>query len=388
MAVSRRSPLAVIFLTVFLDLLGFGMVIPILPLYASDLHASNIKIGLLLSVYSMMQLFFSPIWGRVSDRAGRRPVLLVSILGSCGSQLGYALAPSFWWLVVARAFAGLCRANITAAQGYVADVTNERSRAAGMGMLGAALGLGFVCGPAAGGLLSQFSPRLPFLIASSLSGLNFVLAYFILQEPKPPSQRSHARTLTWAALVRTVSTPRLLALMLLFFIVTFGFANLEGTFSLYLKLRFDYDRREASYLFAYIGVIMIVVQGVLVRWLAPRVGERRLVVSGIFLMAVGFFLQYGAASLPVLLLSIGFTALGNGLNTPALSSLVSRAAGGDQQGGVLGVAQAAGALARVLGPIAGTAALDWGVGMPYLTGGATLLAAGLFAAIAVRQPEE
>src|SRR5260370_1326626 len=197
MAVSRRSPLAVIFLTVFLDLLGFGMVIPILPLYASDLHASTIKIRL-------------------------------------------------------------------------------------------------------------------FLSASSLSGLNCVLAYFILQEPKPPSQRSHARTLTWAALVRTVSTPRLLALMLLFFIVTFGFANLEGTFSLYLKLRFDYDRREASYLFAYIGVIMIVVQGVLVRWLAPRVGERRLVVSGIFCMAVAFFPQYGAASLPVLLLSIGFTALGNG----------------------------------------------------------------------------
>ncbi len=197
MAVARsRSPLAVIFLTVFLDLLGFGMVIPILPLYASDLHASNIKVGLLLSVYSIMQLFFSPIWGRVSDRAGRRPVLLVSILGSCGSQLGYALAPSFWWLVVARAFAGVCGANITAAQAYVADVTDERSRAAGMGMLGAALGLGFVFGPAAGGLLSQFSPRLPFLIASALSGVNFLLALFILEEPKPLSERSRARTVT------------------------------------------------------------------------------------------------------------------------------------------------------------------------------------------------
>lgn len=387
MAVARsRSPLAVIFLTVFLDLLGFGMVIPILPLYASDLHASNIKIGLLLSVYSVMQLIFSPIWGRLSDRAGRRPVLLVSILGSCGSQLGYALAPGFWWLVVARAFAGVCGANITAAQAYVADVTDERSRAAGMGTLGAALGLGFVLGPAAGGMLSQFSPRLPFLIASALSGINFLLAFFILEEPKLISERSHARTLTWTGLVRTVSTARLLVLMLLFFVVTFGFANLEGTFSLYLKLRFGYDRREASYLFAFIGVIMIVVQGLLVRRLAPRVGERRLVVSGTLLMALSFFLLYAAHSLALLLLAIAFTATGNGLNTPALSSLISRAAGGDRQGGVMGVAQAAGALARVLGPIAGTAALDVSVGMPYVIGGATLLAACLFAAAAVRQP--
>src|SRR5437879_1706687 len=136
---SSSAGLGVIFLTVLLDLLGFGLVIPILPLYAEKLHATDFETGILLAIYSVMQLFFSPIWGRLSDRAGRRPVLLISILGSCGSQLGYALAPSFWWLVVARGFAGVCGANITAAQAYIADVTDESRRAAGMGMLGAAM---------------------------------------------------------------------------------------------------------------------------------------------------------------------------------------------------------------------------------------------------------
>src|SRR6478752_2093003 len=161
-AQQQRSSLGVIFLTVLLDLLGFGIVIPILPLYAEKLHASDFETGILLAVYSVMQLIFSPIWGRLSDRAGRRPVLLISILGSCGSQLGYALAPSFWWLVVARAFAGVCGANITAAQAYIADVTDESRRAAGMGMLGAAMGIGFVFGPAFGSFLSHRSATLPF----------------------------------------------------------------------------------------------------------------------------------------------------------------------------------------------------------------------------------
>src|SRR5437762_433845 len=179
----RLSSLGVIFLTVLLDLLGFGIVIPILPLYAEKLHASDFETGILLAIYSVMQLFFSPIWGRLSDRAGRRPILLISILGSCGSQLGYALAPSFPWLVAARAFAGLCGANITAAQAYIADVTDERERAAGMGLLGSAMGLGFVFGPTLGGLLGQKSPTLPFFVASALAGLNLILALIILKEP-------------------------------------------------------------------------------------------------------------------------------------------------------------------------------------------------------------
>ena len=289
---SSSAGLGVIFLTVLLDLLGFGIVIPILPLYAEKLHATDFETGILLAIYSVMQLFFSPIWGRLSDRAGRRPVLLISILGSCGSQLGYALAPSFWWLVVARGFAGICGANITAAQAYIADVTDESRRAAGMGMLGAAMGLGFIFGPAVGGFLSQRSATLPFFVAAALAGINFISALAILKEPRPASERTRARTLTWAGLVRTASTPRLATLMLLFFVVTFGFANLEATFSLFLERRFQYGRREASYMFTYIGVLMVIVQGGFVRRLVPRFGEKRLIVIGTLLMGVGFFLTH------------------------------------------------------------------------------------------------
>ncbi len=386
MAARLRSPLAVIFLTVFLDLLGFGMVIPILPLYARDLHATDSQIGNLMAIYSVMQLIFAPIWGRLSDRAGRRPVLLISILGSCGSQFGYALAPSFTWLLIARGFAGACGANITAAQAYIADVTDEKSRAAGMGILGTAFGLGFVFGPAVGGILSKTSPNLPFFVSGFLAVLNFVLAVFVLKEPRAAGQRSQARTLTWAGLLRTVSNPRLLSLMLLLFIVTFGFANLEATFSLYLDGRFGYRPEKAGYLFAYIGVLMVLVQGGLVRRMVPRVGERKLILFGTLTMAIGFLLQAYSFHLPLLLVAMGIIAIGNGFNTPSLSSLISRSAGGEHQGGVLGVSQAFGALARIVGPKVGVSLLIFGVGMPYFVGAGILAAAFLFALTAVKQP--
>ena len=380
------SALGVLFLTVLLDLLGFGLVIPILPLYAEKLHATDFETGILLAIYSVMQLFFSPIWGRLSDRAGRRPVLLISILGSCGSQLGYALAPSFWWLVVARGFAGVCGANITAAQAYIADVTDESRRAAGMGMLGAAMGIGFVFGPAVGGFLSQRSANLPFFVAAALAAVNFVSAIAILKEPRDAAHRTRARALTWAGLVRAATTPRLLALMVMYFVVTFAFANLESTFSFFLNRQFRYSMSDIGLLFAYIGVVMVVVQGGLVRRLVPRVGERSLIVTGTLLMAAAFFLTSYAATLAMLLVAIGIMAVGNGLNTPSLSSLISRAASGDHQGGVLGVSQSMGALARIVGPLVGTSLLQFGIAMPYIAGGAIMLVACGFAAAAVQQP--
>jgi multidrug resistance protein len=369
----RRSPLAVIFLTVFLDLLGFGMVMPMLPLYAKAFHASDIEVGVLLSSYSVMQLFFAPLWGRLSDRVGRRPVLLVSIFGSCLSQLGYAITPSFVGLVVARSFAGVCGANISAAQAYVADVTDEQSRAAGMGKLGAALGLGFVFGPPLGGALALFGVRAPFFFCSALALVNFVLAFVLLEEPRRREERTaSSRAVTWSALVRTLSNPRLAVLILLFFVVTFGFANLEGTFSLYLQRRFGFALPGVMYIFTYIGVTIAVVQGMMVRRLVARWGERPLVIAGTSLMAAGMLLLIFAHHLPMLLVAVAITAVGNAINNPSLSSLISRCAGMDRQGGVLGVAQSFGALARIFGPLVGNALLALGEAAPYAAAAAVI----------------
>ncbi len=382
----RRSSLGVIFFTVFLDLLGFGIVVPILPLYAERLHATNFEISVLMSIYSVMQLLFAPVWGRLSDRVGRRPILLLSIFGSAGSQLGYALAPSFWWLVVARGFAGVCGANISAAQAYIADVTDEKSRAAGMGMMGAAMGLGFIFGPAIGGYLSLHSETLPFFVASGLAVVNFVSALAILKEPRTAEERTPARTLTWAGLVRAATTPRLLTLMLLYFVITFGFANLEATFAIFCERRYHYRGREVGGLFTFIGVMMVLTQGMLVRRLVPKLGERALVIVGTLLMAAGMLAQALSWTLAPLLVALALTAVGNGFNNPSLSSLISRAAGGDQQGGVLGVAHALGALARVVGPVVGITTLLLGDAVPYVIGGVTMVLACGFAVAFVVQP--
>ncbi len=378
--------LGVVVFTVFLDLLGFGLVIPILPLYAEKLHATDRQIGLLLAVYSFMQLFFAPLWGRLSDRAGRRPVLLLSIAGSCLSQLGYALAPSFTWLVVARGLAGVCGANISAAQAYVADATSEQDRASGMGLLGAALGMGFVFGPALGGALSHSSTTLPFYVAAGLAALNFILAFFLLTEARPAGERTRARALSVAGLRATLGEPRLLGTIGLFFVVTFGFSNLEATFSLYLDRRFHYDGRAIALLFTYIGVFIIVVQGGLVRRLVPRFGEKKLVVAGTALMASGMAGMVVVHTLAPLLATLALVSVGNALNAPALQSLISRLAGRAVQGGVLGVSQSAGALARITGPLIGTAALAWGIGGPYVLGAIVLAMASLLAVTVLRQP--
>lgn len=382
---SRASTAALLF-TVFLDLLGFGMVLPILALYAEHFEVSDLAVTSLGATYSLMQLIFSPIWGRVSDRYGRRPVLLVSILGSCGSQLGYALAPGFAWLLLARAFAGVCGANVSAAQAYMADATDEKDRAAAMGSLGAATGLGFVLGPVMGGVLGHYDPRLPFLVASCLAAANFVLAYLTLREPRAAHERAASRSITWSGLWHTVSSPRLRSLIIVFCLIMFGMAQLEGTFPLYLERRFGFGRRDVGYVFGGIGATMVFTQGLLVRRLASRLGERVLLIGGALLMACGMALCFSVHQVWLLALGVGAVAMGNGLSMPALSSLISRSAGRDQQGGVLGASQSFGALARVGGPICGGWLLAFGDGTPYLAAAAIMMAAAGFARLAVGQP--
>lgn len=377
--------LGVVYLTVFLDLVGFGMIIPILQLYARELHATVPQTGWLLSVYSLMQLFFAPLLGRLSDRFGRRPVLLLSIFGSCASQLGYALAPSFPFLLLARALAGVCGANIAAAQAYVADVTDERSRAGAMGTLGAALGLGFIFGPFLGGELARSSARTPFFAASALSACNWLLALWLLREPRPRGERSRTAVLSWQSLLTALSAPRLLALLALFFVVTLGFSNMEGVFALFCQDRFGFDQVRVGRLFALVGVVMVVVQGVLVRRLVPRLGERRMLFLGMALMGAGLVAMALCRTVPELILGLIVMSAGSGLHSPSLSSLISREAG-RQQGGVLGVSQALGALGRICGPLLGTFSFRLGTSVPYLTA-AAFMGLGLVLALTLVPPD-
>jgi DHA1 family tetracycline resistance protein-like MFS transporter len=385
--------LAVLFFTVFLDLLGFGMIVPLQPLLAQRLGASGLEVGLLMAAYSGMQLVFAPLWGRLSDRVGRRPVLLVSIAGSSVSMLVFAAAQSLPVLFAARLLGGLCAANIATAQAYVADVTTPDQRARGMGVIGAALGMGFVIGPAAGGALSHLGWSAPAFAAAAMSALDLVLAAFLLPESLRPEDRARARarrTSRFETLRGSWDRPLLPLLFGLFFLVTFGFSQMEATFSLLLAHRFGYGPAGTGYLFTMIGLILAATQGGLVAPLQRRLGEPAMLVAGTLLLTTGLLLLAGATALPPLLAACALLAFGQGIHAPALSSLVSRQALSDEQGAVLGANQGLGSLARVLGPAAGGLAFDVGDAAPFLSAAGALGCAVLLASVVLhrcRAPE-
>jgi multidrug resistance protein len=373
-----RSPLAVVFITVFLDLVGFGIVIPLLPLYAERFGAGPVAVAALVAVYSAMQFLFAPWWGRLSDRVGRRPVLLVGLFGSALSYLGFAAAGSLAALFAARAVAGFMGANIGVAQAYVADVTPPRDRAKGMGMIGAAFGLGFILGPALGGLLSHYGAAVPFLGAAALTLANAVLAIFRLPESLPPARRSRAagggtgglgeRARAFAAAVRR---PRLAALFAVSFLATLAIAAWEATFSLWGDRRWALSPAQVAFAFTYMGVVTVLVQGALVGRLVRRLGERRVATLGAGVMALGLAGMPLAPSLPLLALALAAFAFGQGTVIPSVASLVSRAAAPGEQGRLLGVSQSLSALGRVAGPAwGGLAFARLGTGSPSYSGAA------------------
>lgn len=381
-----RSPLAIVFTTVFLDLVGFGIVIPLLPLYAGRFGAGPVTVAWLLAVYSLMQFLFAPWWGRVSDRVGRRPVLLLGLFASAVCYLAFGLAASLPVLFAARALGGFAGANLGVAQAYVADVTSPGNRARGMGMVGAALGLGFVFGPAIGGVLSEFGTAAPFLGAAAVTFANALIAVFRLPESLPPERRAaRAGGLGLGDRVRALlgaETPaRLRTIYIASFVVTVAFAVMEGTFSLWADARWDLARQGISYLFAFVGVVGVITQGGIVGRLVPRIGAGRTTVVGIALIAVGLAGMALAPTFPLLFPALGILALGYGMASPSLATLISHHGGPGDQGRLLGVNQSLSALGRVLGPVWGGVALAHvGLGAPFLSAAALALAAGLLLA--------
>lgn len=348
-----------IFLTVFLDLVGFGIFITLSPFLARYFDASALEIGLLMSCYSVMQFLFAPFWGRLSDRIGRRPVLLVSIFGGSLSYLALAFSPSLAWMFVCRSLAGLFAANISTAHAYIADITSEKDRASGMGLIGAAFGLGFIVGPSLGSLFGYIGHQLgeapPFgiffasLMAFVITALNGAWAYWALPETNHQSHQAQNR---WAWLTQAKESRILPYLIVVFFIANFSMPLMEVMLFPFVGDRFQWGFVESGIGFAIVGLMMAFTQGVLVRRLLPKWGERKLLMVGTVLMAVAFYMISTAHSIVWLAFAMTFLAIGNGFVRPSLLAMMSLLAG-RQQGAVMGASQSAASLGRILGPVAG-----------------------------------
>jgi DHA1 family tetracycline resistance protein-like MFS transporter len=393
MTLRRLSPLVAIFLTVFVDLIGFGVVIPLLPFYAEHFHATPDVVTLLMASYSFTQFFSAPIWGRLSDRWGRKPILVTSLAGIALSYVWIGFAGALWQLIAARALAGAMAGNIAAAQAYIADVTPPEKRAQGMGLIGAAFGLGFIVGPALGGLLGGRDPANPHFLApaltsAGLSVLALLFAIVTLRESlDAETRRAHAaapRPNRLAIIASVLGERDLRVLVLLFFLVTFVFASMESTFALWSERVFNWGAQQNGYIFAYTGVLAALVQGGLIRRLAPRFGEARLLIQGAVALGLGLALIPFVGSLPLLLVAMALLAYGAGVANPSLSSLISLSVGKESQGRALGISQSAASLARILGPAsAGVIFTLGGHNAPYVAGAAIMVAVLL---IAVRLP--
>ena len=355
----RRSPLIVILTTVFIDLVGFGIVIPVLPFYAegTTFNATPRTVGLLFASYSIMQLIFSPILGGLSDKYGRRPVLLISIIGTGIGFLVLGFAQTLAMLFAGRILDGITGGNISTAQAYVADVTTKENRATGMGLIGAAFGVGFIFGPAIGGILSRWGIQVPFLFAAGLCFANALLLYFKLPETvtaQRPAQNRAARGRGFGQLLDSFKQPRLAFVLTIYFLFVVSFSIMTTSFSLYTMFRFGYDAQHTGYLFAYVGIIAVIIQGGLIGRLVKRFGELPLIVVGALCFAISLFavpfVGPAAGGLAALLVGGGVFSMGNSLATPALMSLASKSAGAEEQGTVLGVTQSVASLARAIGP--------------------------------------
>lgn len=387
----RKRGRMTVFFTVLLDLLGFGMILPILPFYGQDFGATDFQIGFLFAAYSLAQLVFSPILGRLSDRFGRRPLLLASIALNAVAHTAFAFAPDFTILVAARFVSGVAASNLAIAQAYMADVTPRSERSKAMGMIGAAFGLGFVLGPAFGGTLSLLGRIAVPLGAAVLALVNLGMAWAFLPESLDLSVRRRRKADRWldpSRLRQVSSDGALLGLMLLILVVTSCFAMMEATLALFAQDRFGWGDVEMSFTFVYIGVLGVIVQGGLIGPLVRRFGEARLIPVGTAFQAAGLLLLPVADRALVFAAVTGLLAVGIGLNSPSILGLLSRLTDDASQGGVLGLSRSFGSLARVLGPLAGTWLFQRvGAAAPFRWGG-WVMAASVLAAVGVTRMAE
>ncbi|HQR87985.1 MAG: MFS transporter [Caulobacter sp. 32-67-35] len=386
---SNRA-LYVLLLVVFINLVGFGLVIPLLPFYAQSLKAEPWQITALFSAYSLGQFFAEPFWGRLSDRIGRRPVLIVTILANTLSYVALAFAPTIWIAFAIRLIGGFGSGNISTIQGYMADVTPPEQRAARMGLLGAAFGAGFVIGPALGGLLAhpeagRLGFQIPLFVAAGLAALASLGVFLFVVESRSPSAPDALRPHRREALQAAMAHPVLSRVLLVTLVSTAAFAGMESVFGLWTHARFDWGPREVGLCFAVIGVIASIGQGAVTGRLARRFGEPRVLTAGLSIIAFSLALTPFAPSGAAVPLFVGLTAFGQSLVFPCVAALISRATPPDQQGAMLGLNMAAGSLARMAGPLLAGPLFGLALGGPYWFGALLTLPAIWLGASLVRR---
>jgi len=367
----KKSPLATILLVVFVDLIGFGMIIPILPLYAKSFQAAEWQIGLLLGCYSFMQFLASPVLGYISDRIGRKPVLLVSLIGSAIGYAVMASAASLTMLFIARIIAGICGASVGTAAAYIADITPPENRSRRMGLIGAAFGVGFVLGPAIGGILSQFWTKGPFWFGAGLAFLNAIAVLLILPEPERHVKRSEAAIPAGTDVVDQTGRGGIPILIVTYFVAIAGFAIVTMIYPQVLDRRFSLTPAQISLVFVFLGLVGALIQGGAIGRMAKRFGDYRLAAAGLLLMAISMVIMPFAHNIPLFLLFTFGLAAGNSLAQPTLMAMASRLAASTAQGRVIGTVQSAGSLGRVVGPSAGGFMLGWDRPRPDLAYGNT-----------------
>lgn len=389
----KKYALATIYLTVFLDILSFGIIIPLLPFYAQKFGANATTIGILMSCNAVAQFLFNPIWGRFSDKYGRRPVMLITVLGSAIAYGLFGFANSIFMLFVSRTLAGVAGATIGVAQSYISDLTTKENRSKVLGQLGAAFAMGFVFGPALSGFLANpdfylktvnygidlsflapHSYSIPGYLSGSLSLINFVMVYFFLQESnqtvKEPKEAKERKAFDWKGFTEVMKNNEMIMLIGIQFISMISLSNLFSTFALFLQKRFDYGIYESSLIFAYFGICSAIIQGLLVGKLVKRFSEAKLLCVSTFLLTVGMFMISYMPNIYLILIASTLIFFGNGIINPCLTSLITQRAKDNQTGVTLGVSQSIGSLARIFGPLWGGFIFQFaGYHYPYLTGG-------------------
>ena len=359
-----KKALPILFLVMFLVMVGFGIIIPVLPFYAEEIGANPTELGLLMAVYSLMQLIFAPIWGQISDRIGRKPVMMLGIAGLAISFFIQAVSTQLWMLFAARILGGiLSSANMPTAMAYVADITTEENRGKGMGIIGAATGLGFVFGPAIGGIFSKISLNMPFYLASGSSLITLFLVLILLKESKQTgSETIQKKPSFWKALNGHTSI-----LFFVQFLISLSLSGLEATFAYFAAKRAGLDSIQLGYIFMIMGFGSALVQGGLVGRLTKKYGESTVIQGGMIVSAIGFGLILLVHSFSTAAIFLTIFGLGNGVIRPSVSSLLTKTST-TGHGRATGLLSSFDSLGRIIGPPLGGWLFSLTIGLPYISG--------------------